>query len=117
MIADHLDPIEKDVRKRNILAVAAAVNMYNNFTGNAKCLALGEPDDIGAGMWDYQACTEMVMPMCFDGVNDMFEKAAWNETAFIADCQARWKVTPRIKMADIMYGSKSLQGASNIIFR
>ena len=25
-------------------------------------------------MWDYQACTEMIMPMCFDGIADMFEK-------------------------------------------
>jgi hypothetical protein len=25
----------------------------------------------------FQACSEMVMPFCFDGVADMFEKAAW----------------------------------------
>ena len=34
----------------------------------------GEADQIGADMWDYQACTEMIMPMCFDGIADMFEK-------------------------------------------
>ena len=78
---------------------------------------LGEPDQIGADMWDYQACTEMIMPMCFDGVADMFEKAEWNETEVIETCQAKWKVKPRIKMADIMYGSKELHGSSNIIFR
>ena len=76
-----------------------------------------QEDDIGADMWDYQACTEMVMPMCFDGTNDMFEKADWNATAFAKYCQKQWKVTPRPKMADIMYGSKALFGASNIVFR
>ena len=78
---------------------------------------MADPDQIGASMWDYQACTEMVMPMCFDGVNDMFEKSAWNETIFAASCKAIWKVDPRPKMADIMYGSKALFGSSNIIFR
>ena len=68
-------------------------------------------------MWDYQACTEMVMPMCFDNVNDMFEKADWNYTAYAEDCQKRWKVKPRPKMADVTYGSKNLHAASNIIFR
>ena len=68
-------------------------------------------------MWDYQACTEMVMPMCFDNENDMFEKAAWNFTAFREDCKARWKVEPRPHMADTIYGAKKLYAASNIIFR
>jgi len=102
--------------KTIIQAIAAGVNLYNNYTGKAKCLHLGEPDQIGADMWDYQACTEMIMPMCFDGVADMFEKAEWNETEVIETCQAKWKVKPRIKMADIMYGSKELHGSSNIIF-
>ncbi len=117
VIASASDPSEKDADKIIIQAIAAGVNLYNNYTGKAQCLSLGEPDDIGAGMWDYQACTEMVMPMCFDGINDMFEPAAWNFTQFAQDCQARWKVSPRNKMADIMYGSKALNGASNIIFR
>ena len=50
--------------------------------GTTKCTNLADPDQIGADMWDYQACTEMVMPMCFDGVNDMFENAPWNEVIF-----------------------------------
>ena len=31
----------------------------------SKCLDLGEEDDIGAGMWAYQSCTEMVLTICF----------------------------------------------------
>ena len=85
--------------------------------GTTKCTNLADPDQIGADMWDYQACTEMVMPMCFDGVNDMFENAPWNETAYAANCKNKWKIDPRPKMADLMYGSKALFGASNIVFR
>ena len=45
------------------------------------------------------------------------KKAPWNETEVIEICQAKWKVKPRVKMADIMYGARELHGASNIIFR
>jgi lysosomal Pro-X carboxypeptidase len=118
-ICGEIEPFTPIKTNQTVLkAISAAVNLYNNYTGTAKCLSYTSgPDQIGADMWDYQACSEMVMPMCFDGKNDMFEKAAWNETAFVLDCQTRWKVTPRPQMADIMYGSKSLFGASNIVFR
>ena len=59
----------------------------------------------------------MVMPFCYDNINDMFEAAQWNETAFEKGCEERWKVKPRPKMADIQYGAKKLQAASNIVFR
>ena len=70
----------------------------------------------------YQACTEMVMPFCFKGENgkgskDMFEPKEWNKTAVAEECKKKWKVTPRFRMADIMYGSKKLEAASNIVFR
>ena len=60
----------------------------------------------------------MVMPICFKGDSkDMFEPQLWNETVIAEECQKRWKVTPRPHMADIMYGSKKLEAASNIVFR
>ena len=43
-------------------------------------------DDIGADMWGYQACSEMVMPFCYDGTNDMFELQKWDLNAFAKDC-------------------------------
>ena len=62
------------------------------------------------------------MPICYKGdTSDMFEKQNWNETAWLINlgkyCQSKWKVTPRKNMADINYGSKKLQAASNIVFR
>ena len=59
----------------------------------------------------------MVMPFCYDNVNDMFEKSAWNYSSFAAGCHSRWKVLPRPDMAPLMYGEKKLDGASNIVFR
>ena len=44
-------------------------------------------DDIGADMWYYQACSEMVMPFCYDGVNDMFESKGWDLKQFAKDCK------------------------------
>jgi len=99
-----------------IRQVAAGVSVFYNYTGDAKCLNLSHTDDIGADMWDYQACTEMVMPMCSDGVNDMFQASSWNYTEYAEGCQTRWGVTPRQHMAEVMYGLKKLQGASNIVF-
>ena len=58
----------------------------------------------------------MVMPFCFDGVKDMFEASAWNYTQFARDCHKKWNTMPRPDMADLMYGERRLQGASNIVF-
>ena len=60
----------------------------------------------------------MVMPTCFKGgAKDMFEHQDWNLTVVEKDCQSKWKVLPRPHMADIHYGAKKLQAASNIVFR
>jgi len=67
-------------------------------------------------MW-LQSCTEMVMPVCSDGVNDMFESKPWNLTQIIADCHKRWNVSPRPHWIVEQYGGKNICAASNIIFR
>ncbi|KAL7983099.1 hypothetical protein Chor_010441 [Crotalus horridus] len=35
--------------------------------------------------WPVKACTEMVMPMCSDGINDMFEPQKWDFHAYSED--------------------------------
>ena len=67
-------------------------------------------------MW-LQSCTEMVMPVCSDGVNDMFESKPWNLTQIIADCHKRWNVSPRPHWIVEQYGGRNISAASNIIFR
>jgi len=111
------DKNETDQEKLNIRRIITGAEVYYNFTGKESCLNLNAEDNIGADMWDFQACTEMVMPICFKGSpTDMFEPQNWNLTVVEKDCQDRWKVTPRPQMADINYGSKNLHASSNIVF-
>lgn len=64
-----------------------------------------------------QACTEMVMPMCTDGVQDMFEPEEWNFQAFSDECKAMFGIRPRADWAGTVYGGKEISSHSNIIFR
>lgn len=59
----------------------------------------------------------MVMPMCGDGVTDMFWPSEWNFQKYSDNCYTKYKVRPREFMAEKMYGGKDLRTASNIIFR
>ena len=59
------------------------------------------------------------MPVCPDGVNDMFEKQAWDFQAFSDACYAQWKVRPRLEWPYIDHGGKNitdLRFFSNIVF-
>ena len=98
--------------------VFQAASVYFNYTGSAKCLNIAEEDDIGADMWGYQACTEMVMPFCYDGTNDMFEKSDWDLEAYTRQCQETWgeAAVPQSSLADNMYGGRNLDMATNIVF-
>jgi lysosomal Pro-X carboxypeptidase len=58
----------------------------------------------------------MVMPMCGDGINDMFEAQPWNIEKYSEKCQKKWKVIPRPLMAPLIYGGKNISSSSNIVF-
>ncbi|XP_033632397.1 lysosomal Pro-X carboxypeptidase-like [Asterias rubens] len=98
--------------------LGAAVNVYYNYTGTAKCFntsttASGSLGDMG---WAFQACTEMVMPFCTDGIHDMFEPAPWNYELYAKNCQEFWYQTPRPEWSIIQFWGKSIRTASNIVF-
>ncbi len=59
----------------------------------------------------------MVMPMCTDGVADMFEPQPWNFQAFSDECYNQFGVRPREDWAEIVYGGRNISAHSNIIFR
>ena len=65
----------------------------------------------------FQACTEMVMPTCSDGVDDMFEPHSWNMKEYSDDCFKQWGVRPRPSWIPTMYGGKNISSHTNIIFR
>ncbi|XP_013868231.1 lysosomal Pro-X carboxypeptidase [Austrofundulus limnaeus] len=98
--------------------VSQAAKVYYNHTGSCPCLntsqtATGSLGELG---WMYQACTEMVMPMCTDGVQDMFEPEEWNFQNFSDECNAVFGIRPRADWADTVYGGKKIASHSNIIF-
>uniref|UniRef100_A0A673WEA9 Lysosomal Pro-X carboxypeptidase n=1 Tax=Salmo trutta TaxID=8032 RepID=A0A673WEA9_SALTR len=98
--------------------ISEAARVYYNYTGNCPCLntsstATGNLGFIG---WYYQACTEMVMPLCTDGIQDMFEPQDWNFQAFSDECHSLFGVRPRADWADTVYGGLDIASHSNIIF-
>ncbi|ELU04397.1 hypothetical protein CAPTEDRAFT_174591 [Capitella teleta] len=116
-ICSHLSDINLD-HKELVHAVRHAVDVYYNYTGSASCYKTSESatGNLGDQGWDIQSCTEMVMPMSNDGVNDMFEPSPWNMTAVTEDCQKKFKLTPRPDWIIRQYGGRNISAHSNIIF-
>jgi lysosomal Pro-X carboxypeptidase len=95
-----------------------ATTVYFNYTGSVKCLNVdtSATEKLGTAGWDYQSCTEMVMPMCSDGVRDMFEAQEWDLEGIKRECLKKFGVTPQPFLVEKLYGGKDLGSISNIIF-
>lgn len=97
---------------------AAALSIYTDFS--KKCLNYSSAFDpsMGDQGWNFQACTEMVMPMCQSGNDtDMFPTKPWDFKAYSDECFKKFKVRPRLPQAAVThYGGGRMVGASNIIF-
>ncbi|XP_069939973.1 lysosomal Pro-X carboxypeptidase isoform X1 [Cherax quadricarinatus] len=117
VVCSHLTEANNDP-KPLLEEVFQGLTVYFNYTGDSKCLDINQQadsrlDDYG---WDFQACTEMVMPFCYNGVEDFFEPAPWDFKSFAQTCYQTWGVYPRPFMAVHMYGGKDISAASNIVF-
>lgn len=101
-----------------LLAFNEALQVYSNYTGKTKCLDISTAFDssMGSQGWDFQACSEMVMPMCSNGTTDMFMPKKWDLKEYSDDCYQKFKVRPRENAAVTQYGGQRLEAASNIIF-
>lgn len=110
------DPIDMDSVDL-IKNIALASQIYTNYSGQSPCLNLTallyDPMDV---MWDFQSCTEMVMPICSDGINDMFEPQPFSVDDFVSSCKSRWGVETRPDNVRTLYGDRDLSASSNIIF-
>lgn len=101
-----------------LTAIYKVINTFTNYTSETKCLNLNDSTpELGAVGWSFQACTEMVMPICSDGVNDMFEPRPWNLDEYTKDCVKQYSVKPQPNLVCEQYGCKDLSTATNIIFR
>jgi lysosomal Pro-X carboxypeptidase len=103
----------------------AGVAVYYNYSGQAgSCYKLDdETGSLGGAIpWDYQSCTEMVLPISSNGTSDMFPPSYYNLTEMTAYCQSAFGVTPRPYWMTTTYGglltpegTNNIQG-SNIVF-
>ncbi|RVE54520.1 hypothetical protein evm_001005 [Chilo suppressalis] len=99
--------------------IGKVLDTFTNYNKKTKCADYKKGSDYGnldASGWDYQACTEMVMPMCTYGDQDMFEPHAWNFTEYSDECYKKFNVRPLPDIARVNYGGDRLQAASNIVF-
>ncbi|XP_022117650.1 lysosomal Pro-X carboxypeptidase [Pieris rapae] len=99
--------------------IGKVLQVFTNYDGKSSCVDYKKGNDYGnldASGWDYQACTEMIMPMCTTGRDDMFVASAWNYTKYAEDCHKKYNVYPRPEAARIQYGGDRLHAASNIVF-
>lgn len=107
------NPNQED--KELIQSIYKAVSIFYNYTGDVKCYnTTGDPVLDG---WDFQTCSEMVMPVCSNGVNDMFENNPWDLNKFIDNCYKQWNFKPEPYKIETLYGGMNITAASNIIFR
>jgi lysosomal Pro-X carboxypeptidase len=113
--ADEIDPIDL------LRAVYNGVNVYQNYTGQTRCLDIGSDVDantVDMVAWTYQTCTEFVFPMCSNGKNDMFQPAKWDPRANSLACFNQFQTAPRAEWPSIGYGVSvaDFKSFSNIIF-
>lgn len=103
-------------------AVRQVANVFYNYSGDGGAcfdLSNAEPSTLGAlDGWDYQSCTEMVMPIGQYPATDMFYSQPWNYEGEVQRCTQMYGdgLVPRRDWVATYYGT-SLSGASNIVFR
>jgi len=116
-VCSHLANPEKSGLQL-LMAISDAVNVYVNYTGTATCYNTERQAEksLGDKGWDFQACTEQVMPLCSSGANSIFPNWPWNLDAYAKGCYAQWGITTRPYWVENEYGGKNLKAASNIVF-
>lgn len=100
--------------------IFSGVSIYYNYTGSVKCFDLDD-DPHGMSGWDWQACTEMVMPMSSSRKNSMFPPSDFDYAAYEDQCIKNYGVKPRPRWVTTEFGGHDIRTVlkkfgSNIIF-
>jgi lysosomal Pro-X carboxypeptidase len=101
-----------------LTAMRLSVGVYYNSTGTQSCFDIfeSESSSIGDAAWNYQACTEMVMPIQTNGITDMFLPAPWDYEAYSLYCLDTYGTLPRPEWSEISFWGHQIEAATNIIF-
>ncbi|KAE8675817.1 Alpha/beta-Hydrolases superfamily protein isoform 2 [Hibiscus syriacus] len=99
----------------------AAASLYYNYSRTENCFEVEhEIDTHGLHGWDWQTCTEMVMPMTCSN-ESMFPPTGFDYKRFAEQCQMKYGVLPRQHWITTEFGGERLEKVlkrfgSNIIF-
>ncbi|XP_006823122.1 dipeptidyl peptidase 2-like, partial [Saccoglossus kowalevskii] len=107
--------------------VQAAGLYYNGTKGSLKCFDVdtefvecADPTGCGVGpdsmAWDYQACTESMMPAGSNGKTDMFPDLPFTLKMRDEYCEKKWNIVPRNDWLNVHLWGKDILTASNIVF-
>ncbi|RWS02071.1 lysosomal Pro-X carboxypeptidase-like protein [Dinothrombium tinctorium] len=112
----HLDnPNHTD--KTLLRRVFKAISIFHNYTKERRCIEIKKSVEVfESDPWSFMSCTEIIIPKCSDGINDMFFEKTWNLTKIKTDCMNRWKIIPRAQKIQLLFGGRNLSAASNIVF-
>ncbi|CAM9466993.1 unnamed protein product [Ectocarpus sp. 13 AM-2016] len=102
-------------------ALADAIGVYYNATGEVGCFTpaagANNASSVDADNWNWQACTEMSMPMSTDGKRDMFWRSDWDPVAQAAQCMEQYGVSPGEGWGAAEYGGyDSWSQVTNVVF-
>ncbi|PRQ48301.1 putative lysosomal Pro-Xaa carboxypeptidase [Rosa chinensis] len=97
------------------------ISVYHNYSGKADCFELEDESDVGTDGWNWQACTEMVMPMSSSRDRSMFQTYDYNFSSFQEWCWKQFNVKPRPTWITTEFGGHDIKATlknvgSNIIF-
>ncbi|CAH1109173.1 unnamed protein product [Psylliodes chrysocephalus] len=94
----------------------AALEIYTNYTGKVACNDIYYKEhNVNELAWQYQTCTELIMPKCSTDY-DMFLHKNWNYEQTSLDCYRKYKIKPRLNWALSTYGGRNLNYYSNVVF-
>lgn len=110
--------MEKANPEATLHSLYEGLNVYTNFSQQLKCLQYEDanPGSLSNRGWELQSCTEMVMPMCYDGKRDFFEPTPWSLEQYAKECKNTWETEIEPFKMEIIYGGRQLSDASNIVF-
>lgn len=103
--------------KSLVMSLGDSLEIYTNFTETTLCNNINQTaETLGEDAWYFQACTEMIMPMCSTD-NDMFENSDWDYGKYSMECFKKWGINQTHPELPILeYGGKNIKAASNIVF-
>ncbi|KAM5559411.1 lysosomal Pro-X carboxypeptidase [Rosa sericea] len=99
-----------------------AATVYYNYSGTATCFDLNDnsdPHDLGG--WQWQACTEMIMPTNADNEESIFPPSEWQYKNRVSYCERAYGIEPRPHWITTEFGGHDIKRVlrrygSNIIF-